>query len=91
MPEGDPRLNVTVCPVVRRPIRIVLKVNGETVREETVVWASKGETGLRKLSFSLARFAGKSAKIELLHLPGGTPDESVLWGHLSLTANSGSF
>jgi len=35
--------------------------------------------------------ARKGAKIELLRLPGVTTNGSVLWGHLSLTANNGSF
>lgn len=35
--------------------------------------------------------AWNAAHAQPSFLPGGTPDESVLWGHLSLTANNGSF
>ena len=91
VPEGDPRLEVMVQVVRDRPIRIALRVNGEMVREETVVWSGKDEIGRRKLTFPLSRWAGKPAKLELLHLPGGTVDESVCWGHLELKSNNGSF
>jgi len=91
VPEGDPRLEVTVAVVKNRPIRVALRVNGETAREETVTWSEKDETGSRKLTFLLDRWAGKPAKLELLHLPGGTVDESVCWGHLELKSNNGSF
>ncbi len=91
VPEGDPRLSVTVLLNRRRPIRIALRVNGETVHEETLVWSGEKEIGNRKISIPLDRWAGKPAKLEVLHLPGGSADESVIWGHLELTSSNGSF
>ena len=61
----------------------------EPLRERAVV-----EEGVRTADYQLCRrstdaHGGRtSAKGPCT---SGTPDESVLWGHLSLTANSGSF
>ena len=48
--EGDPRLEVTVAVVKDRPIRVALRVNGETAREETVTWSEKDVDGFTPIN-----------------------------------------
>ena len=73
----------------RGDFRLVVRVNGETVRSEVIgdTAAPDGKPSMRTFDISLAPWTGKDATIELLNEPTGWYCEAALWQDIRIIAN----
>ena len=96
VPHGDPKLHFAVTHSPRGDFRLVVRVNGETVRSEVIGDAAAPDgkpfrfPQMRTFDISLEPWAGKDATIELLNEPTGWYCEAALWQDIRIIANSGT-
>ena len=96
VPYGDPKLHFDVLNSPGGDFRLVVRVNGKTVRSETICNTAEPGTYASKFSklhtfdISLEPWEGKDAAIELVNEPTGWNREAALWRDIRITANSGN-
>ncbi len=81
LPVGDPRLVIDVGTEDKDMFRLVVRVNGEVLFEtvERTVWGWNS-----KLTLSLAKWAGKDVKIELVTSPCTMGTGRAYWHELAV-------
>lgn len=95
MPYGDPKLHFAVTHSPSGDFKLVVRVNGETVRSEEIGNVAKPgakppkHPQMRTFDISLEPWSGKDATIELLNEPTGWYCEAAIWHDIRVTANSG--
>ena len=96
VPYGDPRLHFDVLNSPGGDFKLVVRVNGETIRSEVIGNAPPpgGKPArlpqLRTFDISLEPWEGKDATIELVNEPTGWNCEAALWRDIRIMANSGN-
>ena len=95
VPYGNPTLHFDVTHSRGGDFRLVVRVNGETIRSETICNTAEPGTKaakfpqLRTFDISLEPWEGKDAAIELVNEPTGWNCEAAIWRDIRITANSG--
>ena len=96
VPYGDPRLHFDVLNSLGGDFKLVVRVNGETIRSEVIGNAPSPDgkparfPQLRTFDISLEPWEGKDATIELVNEPTGWYCEAALWRDIRIMANSGN-
>jgi hypothetical protein len=96
VPYGDPKLHFDVLNSPGGDFKLVVRVNGETIRSEVIGNAPSPDgkparfSQLRTFDISLEPWEGKDATIELVNEPTGWNCEAALWRDIRIMANSGN-